>query len=220
MADELQGSYVHGATVYALVRSRNAQIWNTVTSALENYATASYSGYVISATEQGAASAYYVANMPSAAAPGTYNALFKAQQGTNPAETDPTVDVGSIDWNGSNVAQLSDIMISGVALPIKLERGVMVQNYPIYLRSSVDHITPYVSGTISGQISKDGGAFAVLQSGAFTEIGFGFYSLQALTSGDLSANTIALLFTATGGMPGGASDPLPQSFVLQRNSGY
>lgn len=213
MANELQGSYIHGQTVYALVRGTTGLIWNTVTSAMELYSSAHFSGYAISATEQGTASAYYTANMPAAPA-GTYNALFKGQVGANPAETDPTVDVGSVDWNGSAVSNLSDISVSGTLQPIMLQRGVMIPNYPIYLRSSSDHITPFTSGTVSGQISRDGGSFGALQSGAFTEVGAGFYSLQALTSGDLAANTVSLLFTATT-LSGGTSDPLPQSFILQ-----
>lgn len=219
MSGEIQGSYVHGTTVYALIRSRNAQIWNTATGALENYTSANYSGYAITAVEQGTASAYYVANMPATAPAGYYNALFKAQQGSNPAETDPTTDVGNVNWNGANVAQLSDIAVSGVVVPIQLQRGVMIKNYQIYLRSSADHITPFTSGIVSGQIAKDGGAFSALQSGAYTEVGNGFYALQALTSGDTSCNTMSLLFTAIG-LAGGASDPVPQTFILQRSSGY
>jgi len=219
MANELQGSYVHGATVYALLRSRNAQIWNNSMSAFEGYSTTNYSGYSISATEQGVASAYYVANMPASVPPGTYAALFKAQQGSDPAETDPTVDAGSVDWNGSNVAQLSDISVSGSIQPIQLQRGVQIKNYPIYLKQSSDHISPFTSGIVSGQISKDGGAFGPLQSGAFTETGHGLYALQALTSGDLSCNTMSLLFTGVG-VSGGACDPLVQTFILQHASGF
>lgn len=219
MANELQGSYVHGATVYALLRNRNSQIWNNATSAFENYSTGSYSGYPITATEQGAASAYYAGSIPASVPPGTYAALFKSQQGANPAETDPTVDAGPVDWNGTNVAQLSDIAISGSVLPIQLQRGAQILNYPIYLKSSADHVTPFTSGIISGQISKNGGAFGVLQSGAYTEVGHGVYSLQALTSGDTSCNTMALLFTGVG-ISGGACDPLLQTFILQHASGF
>lgn len=213
MSNELQGSYVHGATVYALVRNTVGQIWNTTTGLFETYTTANYSGYAITATEQGTASAYYLANMPAAPA-GSINALFKAQVGASPAETDSTVDVGSLDWTGSAVATVANIPVSGTLQPIQIQRGVMILNYPIYLRSSSDHITPYTSGNVSGQISKDGGSFGPLQSGGFTEVGNGFYNLKALTSGDLAANTISLLFTATG-QSGGTSDPLPQSFILQ-----
>lgn len=219
MANEIQGSFMTGHTVYALVRSATSTIANTATSALESYQTAHYSGYVISATEQGAASAYYTASMPTWLPAGTYNALFKQQLGSNPVESDPTVDVGSIDWNGSSVAALSSIATSGIAsVPVQLQRGVMISNYEFYLRSSTDHVTPLTSGLCSGQISKDGGAFTALASGIITEVGNGFYSVT-LTSGDTSCNTMGLLFTANG-VNGGSSDPLPQTFILQHTSGF
>ena len=94
----------------------------------------------------------------------------------------------------------------------------MIQNFPIYLVSATDHVTPFVSGVISGQISRDGGAFGALQSGAFTEIGLGTYKLQALTSGDILCNTAALVFTGTG-ISGGTSDPRVFTLLLQRTSG-
>lgn len=219
MAGELQASFRTGVTCYFLVRDRNGNIWNAPTSTFVTYVTGSYSGFPITATEQGTASAYYTGNFPSAAAPGAYNAVLKQQLGANPAETDTTVDAGSVDWNGTNVAQLADIAVSGVIDPIILPRNWMVKNYPLYLKQSSDHITPLTSGVVSGQISKDGGAFGVLQSGAFTEVGLGVYNLQALTSGDLNCNTCTLVFTATA-VSGGASDPLVQSFLLQRVSGH
>ena len=114
---------------------------------------------------------------------------------------------------------LSSLTSSGSLAAIRITRGKMVQNFPLYMKSATDHVTPMTSGVVSGQISKDGGAFGPLQSGAFTERGLGFYSLQALTSGDLAANTIALLFTATG-VSGGVSDPLAMSILTQPSSGY
>lgn len=217
MANEIQYSFTHGQTTYALIRNNIGQIWNNPTSSFQSYQSANYSGYPIAGAEQGAASAFYTASMPAACPAGSYNVVAKQQLSTNPAETDPTIDAGSVNWNGSSVAQLSDIPTSGTVQPIQLQRGVMISNYEFYLRSSADHVTPFTSGTCSGQISKDGGAFGPLQSGAFTEVGLGFYRVN-LTSGDLSCNTMALLFTATS--PVGASDPLPQTFVLQHASGF
>ena len=220
MANEIQGSYITGRTIYALVRSSNGDVWNTTSTALETYQSSRYSGYVIGATEQGTASAYYQASMPASIPTGLYNITLKNQQSNDPAETDPTVDAGSIDWGNGYVAQINQLAVSGLVQPIQLQRGVQILNYPIYLRSSADHITGFTSGTISGQISKDNtGSFGPLQSGAFTEVGYGVYNLQALTSGDLSANTLTLLFTGVS-VQGGNSDPLVQSFITQHSSGY
>jgi hypothetical protein len=124
------------------------------------------------------------------------------------------------DWNGATVG-LADLATSGqigLVSPMRLARGVGILNFPVYLKSSADHVTPFTSGVVSGQISRDNGSFGALQSGAITEIGLGHFNLFALTSGDLLANTVRLHFTATG-ISGGSSDPLPISLVLQRTSG-
>jgi hypothetical protein len=97
-----------------------------------------------------------------------------------------------------------------------MARSEMVLNYPIYLVSAADHITPMTSGIVSGQIARDGGAFTTLQSGAFLEKGLGTY-VTTLTSGDLDATIVRLVFTATN-ISGGTSDPLVERVVLQRSS--
>lgn len=223
MSAEIQFSFMANSTTYFLVRSRVGQIWSTSggTGAFEAYSTTNYTDYAISATQQGSASAFYVGNFPTAIPAGVYGITAKNQLGGSAAETDPTVAVGDYQWNGTVTLPLSDLATSGQVgqfAPIKLAKGVMVQNFPVYFRSSVDHVTPFTSGVCSGQVSRDGAAFVALQSGAFTEVGQGFFSLQALTSGDLNAATVSLLFTAAG-ISGGNADPLPMSFVLQRVSG-
>lgn len=219
MAGELQVSYRTAKTVYVLIRNTVGQVYNG--STFVTYATADYVGYAVSLTEQGTASAYYVGDFPTVAA-GRYNVVAKERVGSAADETDPTLGTETFDWNATVVyspptAGASSGQVSTIG-PIRLARGTMVQNFPIYLRSATDHVTPFVSGVLSGQVARDGGSFGVLQSGAFTEIGQGFFNLQALTSGDLLANTVKLLFTARG-ISGGNSDPLPMSFVLQRTSG-
>lgn len=216
MASEIPFSYKVGATTYVLIRNRVGQIWNTSgTGAFTSYDNTYYSSYVVSAVEQGS-SAYYTATMPSAIPAGVYNIVAKDQLGGSPAQTDPTVAVGDENWNGSAIMPLSDLATSGQVGGLgqtRLTRSHMVRNFPIYLKSATDHVTPLTSGSdISGQIARDGGGFGALQSGAFTEVGLGFYNLQALTSGDTNADTIKLLFTATG------ADPLPMSFITQPNA--
>lgn len=224
MASEIEFSYQSLRNTYCLIRNRIGQIWNTsgATGAFENYQTSMYLLYNIAATEQGTASAFYTANMPTAVPAGVYNIVAKNRAASSGAETDATVAVGDLQWNGTVTLPLSDLATSGQIgqiSPIRVARGVMVQNFPVYMKSSTDHVTPLTSGVVSGQIARDGGSFGPLQSGAFTEIGYGYYNLQALTSGDLAGNTIKLLFTAAG-ISGGLSDPLPLSFICQRVSGY
>jgi hypothetical protein len=223
MAGEIQVPFQTGKTVYALIRDRNAKVWNTSggVGAFESYLTANFSSYTISLTEQGT-SAYFAGAWPSAIPAGVYNLVAKSQTGGSPAETDTTIAQGSEQWNGTALAPLSDTATSGQlgqGFPSRIARGTMVQNFPLYFKSAADHVSPFTSGVVSGQIQRDAGTtWNALQSGTFTEVGQGFYFLQALTSGDLLANTARLLFTATG-VSGGAADPVPITLVLQRTSG-
>lgn len=219
MAGEIQFSFQSGKACYFLVRNRAGQVWSTTSSAFVTYATADYLNYTISAVEQGT-SGYYAGNMPAVVA-GVYMVTGKQQMGGGALESDPTIAVGDVQFNGTTILPLSDLATSGQVgqfAPMRVARGTMVKPLPVYLRSSADHVTPFTSGIVSGQISRDGGVFGPLQSGAITEVGLGFYSLQALTSGDTNATSFALLFTAAG-VSGGLSDPLPLSFLTQRTSG-
>lgn len=216
MSAEIQFKGPTGSTCYVQIRNRTSgYIWNG--SAFELYSTLSgnQATYPVAATEQGAGS-LFVANFPSTIAPGTYDVAARQRPTAPYLESDPIIAGGGVEWNGTIVPPLSDLTTSGQfgrALPVKMTRGHMVQNFPIYFKSSVDHITPLTSGVVSGQIARDGGNFGALQSGAFAEIGNGFYNLVAFTSGDLDAGTAKVLFTAAG------ADPVPLGFVLQRVSG-
>lgn len=225
MANEISLRYQTGRTLYFTVHNETSGfIWNLsggTGGAFEAFVSGNWANYAISLAEQGV-SAYYTGNFPSTIQPGVYAIDARQQAGATAAQTDTGVAAGDFNWNGSAVAPLSDAATSGQLgqfVPMRLARDQMIQNFMIYLKSSSDHLTAFVSGTVSGQISKDGGVFGPLQSGAFTETGLGFYALQALTSGDLHCNTCALVFTATN-PNGGTSDPLPMAFTLQRTSGY
>ena len=211
-----------GRTCYVTIHNRIGQIWSTSggTGAFESYTAANFSDYVISATEQGANN-YFVASFPAATPPGVYNLRAHQQLAGSPAQSDPTCAAGQEQWNGTVLLPLSDLSTSGQlarVTPVAMARSEMVPHYPIYLVSAADHITPMVSGVVSGQIARDNGSFGPLQSGAFTERGLGTYTVQSLTSGDLDARTARMVFTAAG-ISGGTSDPLVINLVLQRSSG-
>lgn len=218
MANEIQVRANPGIAVYFLIRNTSGQIWNNNTSAFVAYATISYANYVSAMTQQGTASGYYLGNFPNTIIPGIYSIVAKQQVGGSPVETDPDVGYGNFDWSGAVPNSLSMLPVSGQLTTTQLSRGVQILNFPFYLISAADSQTPFTSGICSGSISKDGAAFGPLQSGAFTELGFGAYSLQALTSGDLLCNTAALYFSANGVSGGNA---LPRTFTLltQRTSG-
>jgi hypothetical protein len=223
MAGEIQCSYKAAVTLYGVVRSPQSggMVWDNVSGYFTTYNTTLYSNYSVSLTQQGTASAYYVGNFPTGIAPGTYNVVAKQQLGGSPAEADPTVAQGQLEWNGTRPLPLSDLVTSGQfaqSFPIPIAYGTMVRDFGIYFKSSVDHVTPFTSGVVSGQIVRGSGTWGPLQSGAFVEVGNGFYNLQALTSGDLAATTVKLLFTANG-ISGLSADPVAMTIVTQRVSG-
>lgn len=220
MAGEIQfNGPKTGATCYFLTRDRTGRPWNVASGYFEAYTSVDYSMYSVSTTEQGSSN-FYVGNFPSAIVPGVYSVVAKQQLGGSVAESDPFVAQGDYQWNGTVTLPLSDLVTSGQfsqIAPIRLARGNAINNFEFWLVSATDHVTPLTSGVVSGQISRDGGAFATLQSGGVTEIGQGCYAVN-LTSGDLLCNTAGLLFTAIG-CSGGSSDPRRFSFVMQRTSG-
>jgi hypothetical protein len=222
LAGEIQIPYRTGVTVYTTIHSRTGTVWSTSggTGAFETFTSGTWAEYVIATSEQGV-TGYYVGDFPAALPAGYYNLDARQQIGGSPAQTDPRAAAGTEQFDGSALFRLSDLATSGQVAnigPLRIARGTMVQNFPFKLVSAADHVTPFTSGTISGQISRDGGAFGALQSGAFTEVGLGWYTLQALTSGDLNANSIALTFT--GVRSGGTgSDPRDCSIITQRVSG-
>ncbi len=207
---------------YHLIRNQTSgYIWSASggTGGFESIVSGNYSSYALADTEQGVSNVY-VGNAPTALPAGDYAIDARQQVGGSPAWSDPGVAAGDLQWNGSKLLPLSDLATSGqlgTITPMRIARGTMVVNFPFYLKSAADHITPFVSGIVSGQISRDGGSFGALQSGNATEIGLGWYR-ATLTSGDLLANTVALQFSANG-VNGGTSDTLPLSLILQRVSG-
>lgn len=220
MANEMLVSFTTGKNVYFQVFNRIGEVWSISASVFGTYTTASIDNYDHPATELGAASGLYVGEFPSTIVAGIYSITARQRLGAGVAETDPIIGTGVIQWNGSVAFPLSESMTSGQigqAAPMRIYRGEMVQNFPFKMVSAADHITPFISGVVSGQISRDGGIFTAFQSGTFSEIGKGFYKVN-LTSGDLLANSVALVFSANG-ISGGSSDTLGISFVLQRTSG-
>lgn len=220
MASEVQVNYgTTGATLYFQVRNTTGSIWNG--TAFVAYATADVTSYDVALTEQGTASAYYVGNFPSTIAAGLYNIVAKRQTGGSPAETDATIATGEINWDGTVVMPLSNVATSGQVgqlAPMRIARGVAISGFTFHMVSAADHVTNFTSGVISGQIARDGGSFGALQSGTVTEMGLGYFRVN-LTSGDLAAGTLALLFTGNG-ISGGTADQRSFAMVTQRVSGF
>lgn len=98
MAAELQCDYTTANNIYFLLRNSVGQIWNG--ASFGAYATGSYATYPIAATEQGTASGFYTATMPTST-PGSYSVEAKLRAGGSPAETDLTVGAGNLEWSGT-----------------------------------------------------------------------------------------------------------------------
>ena len=78
-------------------------------------------------------------------------------------------------------------------------RGLAIQDFPIIMLSSVDHITPIASRSVSGFIKKDGGNF-VAMTNPVTEANLGAYQVD-ITDTEMDADNITLRFTAAGADP-------------------
>lgn len=97
MAREIRGTSSTG-TLYARIIN-SAGLWANGSS-FEAYSTSNYSLYVNTMAEQGN-SGVYVADFPSwITAGGTYEYFVHRQTGGSPAEGDPVINTGKIDWTG------------------------------------------------------------------------------------------------------------------------
>lgn len=96
MSLEIQAAYSTGRTVYALIRSFTGLVWNG--SSFVSYATANLGTYAITLGEQGTASGYYAGTFPSTIVTGHYNLTAYLQVGSSPAEGDPVIATGDMDW--------------------------------------------------------------------------------------------------------------------------
>lgn len=76
------------------------------------------------------------------------------------------------------------------------KKNVALSNFPFQMIDSADSKTPKTGLTVSGSISKNGGAFAALTNDV-SEISNGFYKVN-LTATELNANTVVIRFTASG----------------------
>lgn len=167
---------------------------------------------------------FYRGNVPAAVPAGVLGVTAHDQAGADPAQTDPVAATGDVQWDGAAALPLSNLATSGQVgrhFPIPVAHGVALSGFMVHLVSAADHVTPFTSGVVSGQVSRDGGNFGVLQSGGaaagYAEVGLGWYRCN-LTSGDLAARVVALNFQAAG-VSGGAADPVNLTFITQKTSG-
>lgn len=111
MAREITGISTTG-TLYARVRrTANGYWWNG--SSLEAYSSGNYANYDVAMTEEGN-SGVYTADFPTGiTGSGTYEYFVHRQTGVSPAEGDPIVNTGKIDWSGTASISGSNGSMSG-----------------------------------------------------------------------------------------------------------
>lgn len=218
MSNEIQVAYGRiGRTVYANIRNQTSgYIWSATSGYFENPVSGNFPDYGIALTEE-LVTGYYKGNFPTAIPAGIYSVVAREQLGANEAQTDPPIGTGDIQWNGALVLPLSNLEVSGALSQIRARKGEAISGFMFKMVSSADHFTDFVSGIVSGQINRNGTSFGALQSGAFTEVGLGWYKTN-LTSGDLNAAAVALSFSAVG-ISGGTADRRDMFLLMQPASG-
>lgn len=114
MSNELViASQVADATVDAFLTRNDGKFWNG--SSFETYITANRASYALPMVEQGASSGIYMADFPTGITDsGTYSYYAYIRAGGSPAEGDALAGSGTVDWDGSQVAQAPQGSISGV----------------------------------------------------------------------------------------------------------
>lgn len=206
MAGEIAVDWTTGVQLYGQVRNRTSgYIWQGSSFIAYSSLSGNQALYPVALVEQGTASQHYLGDFPVGITQGgDYDITIRQKLGAAYVESDPVVANGDVQWNGSGVAALAGCATSGQIagfLPVRFPKGRSFNNFVFPMVSQADGQTPITSGIVSGSISRDGAAYGPFQSGEFAEVGQGDYNLKYVTSGDMNADTVAMLFTATGAMP-------------------
>lgn len=100
MAGEIQSPYgVTGKNVYSLIRNSVGQIWNG--SSFVTYNSSNFTDYDVPLTENGS-SGTYIGDMPAGiSSAGIYTIEARERIGGSPAQSDPVIAAGNIEWSGT-----------------------------------------------------------------------------------------------------------------------
>lgn len=98
-------------------------------------------------------------------------------------------DVATVDTVVDAIKAKTDNLPSGIA------KNVELANFQVLMVLSSDHVTAATGKTVTGQISKDGGAFDAVTN-SISEIGNGMYKVT-LTATEMNSDVITLKFTET-----------------------
>lgn len=97
--------------------------------------------------------------------------------------------------SGTGTGELS--LSSGRALiQSGIQKGAALTKFQFEMTDSTNH-NPATGLTVTGTISKDGGAYASISPDSITEVSNGMYEVD-LSATEMNANNVSLRFTATG----------------------
>lgn len=157
-----------GLTLYALFFDSDGNVWDG--AAWGNYVGANIGDYDVALNEFGTAAIYRV-TIPSFAA-GRYTFVIKDQAGVSPAQSDSNVGSGEFAWDGSDVADIAQVLSHGdtnwaTADPADLATAV--------LTNPANPLTTNASGEVAVDTTTIAAiSAAVWAAGARTLTAFGF----------------------------------------------
>lgn len=118
--------------------------------------------------------------------------------GLTASNLDATVSsrLASAGYTAPDNTSITAIKAKTDNLPSGIQKNTALNNFEFLMVLTSDHYTAGTGLTITAQRSLDGAAFSACANSA-TEVSNGVYKIN-LAAGDLNANIVTLLFTATG----------------------
>ena len=111
------------------------------------------------------------------------------------AQTGRDIGASVLLSSGTGTGQVS--LSSGrVLIQSGLQKNTALTKFQFLMTDSTNH-NPATGLTVTGTISKDGGAYASISPDSVTEVGNGMYEVD-LSATEMNANNVSLRFTATG----------------------
>ncbi len=107
----------------------------------------------------------------------------------------PNIAAEGFEWDTGEVAGKIEFAAEDISHVEEFPIGVAVDNFPVKMLDSSDHVTPLAGETVTGTIAVDGGAPVALAFGAGTDVGAGLYWFD-LTAAEMNALKIVLEFSS------------------------
>ena len=103
---------------------------------------------------------------------------------------------GNVDITES--ADLDAIKAKTDNLPSGIGKNEALPKFDVFMVLSTDHVTGAIAKTVTGTISKEGGAFAAITN-TITEVSDGMYTIASgFTQSEMNADVVTLKFVADG----------------------